>query len=118
VSCTLDRNTDGTLHLEVGKNFKVNSIMDISLSVPSEQKPIWETAFQPTPVTSAIVELHDGGPADIGRMARPLRSGERFSIQVGYQFDSAIPPAACADRQQFHFRIAPDGYPEYLGTSR
>lgn len=117
VSSTLARNADGTLHLEVRKNFRVNSIMDISLCVDGEEIPIWETAFKPTPVPAATIDLHGGGTADEGQMARSIRDGERFSIRVHYQFDSAIPPAACSGGQQFHFTMGTGGRPEYAGTN-
>ena len=117
VSSTLSRNADGTLRLEVRKNFRVNSIMDISLIVDGEEEPIWETVFKPTPVPKATIDLHEGGASDQGKMVRSIRDGERFSIRVHYQYDSVIPPAACASDQQFQFTMEADGRPEYVGTN-
>lgn len=116
VSSTVERNADGTLRLEVRKNFKVNGIMALSLCVDGDQKPIWEIAYS-TSLPSVTVDLHDGGPADDGQMTQALGVGEQFTVRVVYQFDSAIPPAACADGRQFHYRIETDGRPKYLASS-
>lgn len=95
VPSSLARNSDGTLHLDVRKNSKVNSIMGISLCVDGEAVPIWEITFKPTPVPAATIDLHSGGTADKGQMARSIRDGERFSIRVSGSIDDDSEP----DRQ-------------------
>jgi hypothetical protein len=116
VSTKLTRTTDGVLQLDVQQNFKVNYIMGITLT-DGGGAPIWswKRGLNEEPPAHVTIRLHDQGDADRGQMLRPIRIGEPFSFEVTFQYDSGF--AACASSQQFHFRLASDGAPEYLGKS-
>jgi hypothetical protein len=108
---------DGSLWLDVRKNFKVNRLTGIELVVDEQPKPLWELAFNETPPKGASFHLHEGAPEDAGQIPRLLRSGETFTVRVYYQYDSQIPPAALGGGTDFHFRVSRDGRPELLGTT-
>lgn len=117
VSARLTPSTGGALQLDLRKNFKVNYLSGAWLCVDGDDKtPLWQIRFTPGKTSRANIRLHTGEPNDEGRLARAIRAGEHFFVVVDCQYDSAIPPAACTYAERFHFKLAPDGTPEYLGV--
>lgn len=117
VFLTLVTDDDGSLWLDVRKNFKVNRLTGIELAVDEQQRPLWKLSFNETPPSRASIHLHEGAPDDMGQIPRLLRSGETFTVRVYYQYDSQIPPAALGGGTDFHFRVSRDGRPELLRTT-
>jgi hypothetical protein len=115
VSANLTVLPNKTLELEVWKNFKVRYIMSATLYVDGgAQTPLWETHFENHP-GHAIVLLETDEPLDIEQLERVIAPGKQFYVSVEYQYDSAIPPAACVSTTQFAYRLSRDGSLEYLG---
>jgi hypothetical protein len=48
---------------------------------------------------------------------RPIVAGERFGVEVAYQYDTAVPPAACQGQTTFLFVMGADGTATPLGQT-
>jgi hypothetical protein len=119
VSMQLEPVGDNDFKLTVTKNWKVNSISSASLYLGDEVSPtssrIRELPFERRGVSRLRIHLHDGPPSDDGQISRSLRPGENILLHIDYQYDTAIPPAACGGDCLYRFRVAADGSPEYIG---
>lgn len=114
VAVDLKSTGDGTLQLEMRKNFRTNYIMEARLYVDGEEDtPLWTQEFDGrNPKPKITIRLHQSLPADAGKMARMIQPGEDFYIVVAYQWDF-LSAGSSSDRH--HFKLADDGTPEYLG---
>jgi hypothetical protein len=100
----------------VTKNFKVNSIYYELLFTDNPRAPLWKQSSMDEQkyLQGGAFHLHSGDPCDENQLTRRLESAEKFSLYVHYQYDQGLAP--CSGSKTFHYKLAHDGQPQYLGA--
>lgn len=127
VSVTCTTQPDGVLQFQLNSR-AINSISRLLILSETQSEPLWVLrlgmldASEPIRITYGL--LPNRKPRDKRRaeqlfpsegFPRKVAPNERFFVIVSYQYDTAIPPAACAGHREFAFRREGDGSVKALG---
>jgi hypothetical protein len=108
----------------------INSIESLVFWSCSDGEPLWAFTIHPHPdeprdlPTVTYGELPQVPDPHLRRVKqvfppaggpRPIAAGERFMVDVSYQYDTPFPPAACQGYKAFQFEVQPDGSAKPLG---
>lgn len=106
------RIVDQRLVFHIKHNFRVNSIMAVSLWEEGAEDYLWSVDTDRGPFESIEYgELPRGAtqrfpPNNVH--PPPIQAGDVFYVHVAYQFDSALPPAACCGSNTYRFSVSED----------
>ena len=113
------RDEAGRLLVDLKPNFRINGIFTAELWIPGDDRYLWAVAEGDAELRRMVYgEVPAGAKQEYPRGGAPPRdipAGSVFCVSVHYQYDTAIPPAACGGNESAKFQILKDGTIEYLG---
>jgi hypothetical protein len=123
-----NRTDQNAVHFSVTP-YGVNSVENFICWSDQSGEPLWAFAFRPSAVNPTEISDITYGQLPTTRVKvwqyfpekgkpRPLIPGEGFTVQVGYLYDTAFPPAASGGRSQFRFAWNDDGSIRTISKSR
>lgn len=115
---TLTTHQSKPFEFRIQKNFRVDHIMNFAIWREGEDNYLWFLDFGNSSVTSVSYGIRPQGveqryPHTDGTPS-PLSRGDILFVIVNYQYDSAIPPAACAGSIIASFTVTEEGALESL----